>query len=1443
MMTVDTLVAKLRRLDVQLWLDGDHLRYKAPQKVLTPELLKDLATHKPDLVGFLQKIQTDSGPSRTHPIPRRPDVDLVPLSFSQQRLFFLNQLEPESSAYHIHTTFRLEGIFNIEAFQQAIATIVERHESLRTNFVMTDGVPFQVITPPRKSSALSLIDCSDVPKSDQAAKVHNLLSDGVNRPFNLSSDVMLRVTLIDLGNHEYVLQVVMHHIASDGWSLGVFFRELSMLYGAFSRGEASPLSELAIQYADFADWQRQQSLHSEDFQAKLHYWKQQLGDSTHVLELPTDYSRPAVQTYQGASLGQHLPKRLKVQLQQLGCQEEATLFMMLLTAFKLLCYRFTNQEKITIGSPIAGRNRAELEQLIGFFVSNLVLHTDLSGNPSCRELLRRVRQVALEAYTNQDIPFEKLLEELQPERDLSRTPLFQVWFNMLNLNEQRFNLLGLKVEPFSAVPLASKFDLTLYAGETEQGISIEWVYNSHLFDESTIKQMSSCFQTLLNNMAAYPDAKISTISLFKRQDYSRQLSSARFNPLSASPANSFSLDIESSISSCFEAQARQYADHIAIKTKHYEWTYQELNAQANKIARVVRRVQSGQAERIALLFAHEAPMIASILGTLKAGKSYIPLDPQFPVERLRYILQDAQATTILVNSQTLERVQPLADGAIEIINVDELENVDSSTSVGDQGTTVSPDAIAYILYTSGSTGRPKGVSQNHRNVLHFIRNQTHQLQIHSQDRLTLLPSYSSDAAVVDIFSALLNGATLYPFDIKVDGVVGLSRWLVEHQITIYHSTPTLYRHFLAQLPAKVGQAVAQFPTIRAVVLGGEECLPQDVALYKQAFAPECLFVNLYGSTESTVSLQHVLSHQTDMTLRFIPIGYPISDTEILLLDESGTETEIYGEIAIRSRHLGLGYWGKPELTQAVFLPDPDEGDRRIYRTGDMGRLRANGTIEFLGRKDFQIKLRGFRIELHEVEAALRQHPQVQKAVVIGREDVPGDKYLAAYVVPQPGQTPTTSDLRRTMLRSLPEYMTPSSFVFLEAIPLTPNGKINRRDLPAPDSEQRRGESEFIAPRTCVEGELCRIWRDLLKLEQVSTADNFFDLGGHSLLALRLFTEIEKTFGCNLPLVTLFQAPTIEALATLLRDSSGAVPADCSLIALQPNGRKPPLFLAPPAGSTVLSFGRLVRHLKPDQPVYGLEPLGMDGKQFPHIRVEDMATYYIEEIQKFQPQGPYYLAGRCFGGIVAFEMAQQLLEKGQTVAMLALLDTETPPNYSRGDLNAKVVVPRPRKYLGYYLARIASGHYLQRLTNSLKRGRLTYPRVKEKLARFLTAKISAICLSILDRAEHKDSTMMVLQERLFAKCPKLLTLAAHRKARQDYLGKVYPGKIIFLENSHPEGHLKKRWAELTAGGLERHIVAGNHRSMITEPENAKDVAKHLSICLETARSEIANMNKC
>ncbi len=1031
---------------------------------------------------------------------------IFPVSFAQQRLWFLEQLAPGNPFYNVPATVRLCGSLNIVALEQTFNEIVRRHEALRTTFQQIGEQLVQALLP-RLNIPLPIIDLQPLPEGERELEARRFAAQEAQQPFNLAQGPLLRVLLLQLGPTEHVLVLTMHHIVSDGWSIGVLLRELGILYAAFVKQQPSPLAELPIQYADFAQWQRQW-LQGEVLNTQLTYWQQQLSNLP-VLELPTDRSRPAVQSYRGATQYLELPRTLSQALEVMSQAEGVTLFMTLLAAFQTLLYRYTGQTDIVVGSPIANRNRREIEGLIGFFVNSLVLRTDLSGNPSFRELLSRVREVVLGAYAHQDLPFEKLVEELQPERNLSHMPLFQVMFALQSAPTAALDFVGLNLKFSEVENKTSKFDLTLSIENTEQGLKGSFEYNTDLFDSATITRMLAYFQTLLEGIAIAPEQQIAALPLLTAAE--KQLLIAWNNTQADYPQ-------DKCVHQLWEAQVNRSPDAIAIASANQQLTYQQLNHRANQLAHFLQKLNVGP-EVLVCICLERVEMIVGLLAILKAGGAYLPLDPSYPEERLNSIIEDAQVPILL----TQQRFEHLGQQA-QVICLDKDWEAIAEQSQENPTSSVTAENLAYTIYTSGSTGKPKGVQVEHNSLLNLIFWHQKAFEVSFLDRTTQIANCAFDAFGWEIWPYLTAGASVhFPDQEILTSPEQLRDWLVSEAITLsFLPTPLAERILSCDWPKNTA--------LRSLLTGGDKL---------HQYPPACLpfkVVNNYGPTENTVVTTSGLVVQA----AGVPtIGQPIANTQVYLLDAQLQPVPIgaRGELYISGDGLARGYLNRPDLTAESFIPHPfsSKPGTRIYRTGDLARYRSDGQIEFLGRMDEQVKIRGFRIELREIEWAMSQHPLVKERVVVVREDVPGDKQLVAYIVPHPQSASlvNTHDIRSVLRgflkEKLPEYMIPSTFVVLEALPLTPNGKVDRR-VKALELLKPELVKVDVTPQTPIEELLVKIWAEVLGLKQVGVHDNFFELGGHSLLATQLASRIRDAFQVDVPVRILFEAPTAAGIA-------------------------------------------------------------------------------------------------------------------------------------------------------------------------------------------------------------------------------------------------------------------------------------------------------------------------
>ncbi|MBW4660753.1 MAG: amino acid adenylation domain-containing protein [Drouetiella hepatica Uher 2000/2452] len=1045
-------------------------------------------------------------------IERHVTGGTIPLSFAQQRLWFLAQLEPENPFYNLSTAASLQGSLNYPALEQTFTEILRRHEALRTKVTVVEGQPIAIVTP-ATALPLPVIDLSALPQSQQETEVKKYISIEGQQPFDLNRDLLLRVKLLRLEAGDHILLLTMHHSAADGWSIGVLVNEVSALYKAFCQQQPSPLPELPIQYGDFAIWQRQW-LQGAVLDAQMGYWRQQLADAPTQLQLPTDRPRPAIQSYRGTTHSFRLSLELLRSLHHLSQQARCTLFMTLLAAFNVLLGRYSNSEDIVVGTPIANRHRTEVEGLIGCFVNTLVLRTDLSNNPTVLELLEQVRDMALDAYAHQDLPFEQLVEVLQPQRSLSHTPLFQVMFVLQNAPIPNVELPGLQVRTIETDRGTAQFDLMLLLEETTEGLVGTIEYNTDLFELDTIARMVGHYQTLLKAMAANLDRPISDLPLLtsvEQQQFSQWNQAQTDYPQTLC------------IHQLFEAQVQRTPNAIAVIFEDQQLTYQELNIQANQLAHDLRTVGVKPEDWVGICCDRSIEMLIGVLGILKAGGAYVPLDPTYPIERLEWMLQDAQVSLLLTQEHLRDRLPDQVQ--FPLICVDRYGHSGSTAAAEtilmppDSG--VTPDSLAYVIYTSGSTGTPKGVQIEHRSVVNLLHVVCQQLGVTAADTLLAVTPLSFDVAVSELFLPLAVGAKLVLASraVAADGIQLLAL-LQRCQATVLHPTPATWRLLLA---------AGWQPTPNLKMISTGEALPPSLA--HQLLCKGGELWNLYGPTETTIWATGCQIQSAELP---IAIGRPLANLQAYILDRHlhPVPIGVPGELYIGGVGLARGYLNRPELTAERFIPHPfsDRPGARLYKTGDLARFLADGQIECLGRIDHQVKLRGFRIELGEIEAVLNQ--QVRESVVVIQTDPAGEPCLVAYVVLQSEPFGATRDLRRFLQDKLPDYMVPVAFVPLEALPLNSNGKVDRALLPQwemPRSGSDSG-SDVVSPRTATEVTLSTLWAEVLGLEAISIHDNFFELGGHSLLVTRVISRLRAAFEVELPLRSLFEKPTVAELA-------------------------------------------------------------------------------------------------------------------------------------------------------------------------------------------------------------------------------------------------------------------------------------------------------------------------
>ncbi len=1041
------------------------------------------------------------------------EVFVFPASFGQQRLWFLDRLFPNSSCYNVVNVLRLKGLLDLAALEKSFNEIICRHEVLRTNFDTVDGKPVQLVLPNLRIS-IPLIDLQPLPAREAAAREEIAVFG--EKPFNLEQGALLRVKLWQLEGEEYILAIALHHIIFDEWSSALLIRELGLLYTAFCAGKPSPLEEVTIQYADFAHWQREY-LQGEVLERQLTYWKAQL-QNLPVLEIAPH--RPLQHSYQGATKLLELPQDLVQKIASVSQQEGVTLYMTLLAAFQALLYRYTGQTDIAVGSPIANRNRRELEDAIGFFANSLVIRTDLSNNPSFKELLARVKQVAIDAYAHQDLPFEKLVEQLHPERSLNQNPLFQVVFALQNAPMEQLELPGLTLAPFKEIETTTaRFDLEFYLWECGEDFRSLWgdkwqqsaglrgvlVYNTALFDGDAIALLLQHFQILLTGAVENISTKLADLPLLSVGEKEQIL--GEWNQTQRNYQKHLS------IQQLFENRVNNNPNAIALNYKNSQVTYQQLNNGSNQLARYLQKLGVGKDSLVGICLESSPVTIAVMLGILKAGGAYVPLDPDYPIERLQFMVEDTGLNAIVTQSSFTHL---FFNTQIVCLDKDwQKVALQSDENLPCQSTAAT---LAYIVYTSGSTGIPKGVAVTHQAVNRLIN--SNYITWKGGDKVAQCANISFDAATFEIWGALLNGLQLVGIEREtLLSPPDFAQTLQQQEIDILFLTTALFNQIAREIPTA-------FKCLKYLLFGGESV---DVKSVQAVFnyKPEHL-LHVYGPTENTTfTTWYEVENVTEV--KTIPIGKAIANTQIYLLDNylNPVPVGVSGEIYIGGDGLARGYFNRPQLTDEQFIAHPWQKLGRLYKTGDFARYLPDGNLEFIGRKDDLVKLRGFRIELGEVETVLNQHPQVRESVVVVKKDS-----LVAYVVTQENLKLKSSQLKEFLQTKLPTYSIPAVFVFLDKLPLTLNGKVDRRALPTPDFTQNISNK---TPRNSIEAQLLQLWDGLLGVK-AGIGDNFFELGGHSLLATQLVSRIRESFGVQVPLKRVFETPTIAGLAEYITSS-------------------------------------------------------------------------------------------------------------------------------------------------------------------------------------------------------------------------------------------------------------------------------------------------------------------
>jgi amino acid adenylation domain-containing protein len=1429
-----------------------------------------------------------------------PRVDLsapVPASFAQQRLWFLHQLAPDDPAYNWPASVRCTGPLQPARLQHSLTLLIARHAILRTTFAMIDNQLMQIIAPPHSENiglSLPVVSLEQLTPDAQEAEVQRRVQEAARQPFDLSSGPLLRAQVLRLSPSEHVLVLFFHHIIADGWSAGILLRDTLTLYQALAAGDdpATALPALPIQYADYALWQRQM-LQGESRARLLRYWQQQLGGvpmpeghppgtrPLPQLELPTDYPRPTQHSSDGRTAHFDISPATITALRQLVAAHDATLFMGLLALWGALLHRTTGQPDLLIGTPIAGRTRPEVAHLIGFFTNTLVLRLDLSGTPTFRELLTRVRQVCLGAYDHQELPLEQIVEALPVARRGTDNPLFQVFYALDNTPELRFETAELRLEPVAFTSTTVQFDLVLTFRETAAAVSGSLSYRADLFAPDTIARLIGHLRTLLDAAVADPDRSLAVAPMLTAAE--RQQILVQWNRSEAEYPH------EAAIHQLIEEQAARTPHAIAVRHDKQTLTYAALNAQANQLARYLRAQGVSAETRVGIAIEPSVEAIVAMLAILKAGGAYVPLDPAYPAERLRRLFADSQIALVLTQDRLVER---LPDTGVTAFCMDRDWSQVLSYPTTDLAVTISPDQLAYMIYTSGSTGMPKGVLLSHRGVINNLVWRQNTWPLAAADRVLLNYSLSFDPSVWSIFWPLSAGATLVLVrsEVRYDSAA-LVRVIAAQQITVLGASPSQHAVLLED------PGIAACTQLRYVVAGGEQLSGNlQQRFFSRLAATLC---NCYGPTEATIDATFWICPREDAP-QAAPIGRPLPNVQIYVLDQHMEPLPIggAGELYIGGVGLARGYHNRPDLTAEKFIPNPfGTPGGRLYKTGDLARYRADGALEFLGRIDQQVKLRGYRIELGEIETALRQHPAVRDAAVIAREET-GDMRLVAYVVEnneprtensdgaedgslfqEHGQSHRCSpqDLRAFLKDRLPEYMVPSAFVLLKALPLNPNGKLDRAALPAVEAESVQ-DREYVAPETALEVLLVRIWEAILQVHPIGVTDDFFERGGHSLLAVRLLAQIEKQLGQTLSLPIIFAQPTIRRLAAalsdfgwpgVLRQADHLPEIKTPLVAIQPEGSNPPFFLAAPLGGVLPSnilagLLELMPYLGADQPYYGLQVPGVAQElhfyldlndPFNPAQIEKIAQQFkpdaeiiaasaarcIAAMGEVDPDGPYFIGGFCTGSILAFEIACQLQQQGKSVALLTLIDpppvaTDLQPRpigeASPADASQLAAIldsfkhPDPAQ-VAWFIARDLANERLSEQSEAMDlEGMIAaFRRLDpEQWWEYGAAALKQAIKSDVDAQELRRLFMIA----------QINTLSLSYTLRS-YIPPSYPDGIIIIQSEQLSDEAATRrmeWQQLSSQAIAHHQVPGDHSTLFLQP-NIQVLVRRLRECIAEA----------
>ena len=1347
-----------------------------------------------------------TGVAQRSGITRRTVDSPCPLSYAQELLWLLSQVFDDGIAYNSPGAYHLEGPLDLDLLKRSFDALVQRHEILRTTYSVIDGRPMQIIHPTAELD-LNVVDLRGHAPDELESESQRILKEESRFAFDLVTGPVIRPTVIRLTDNENILMTNMHHVATDGYSRAALYRDLTEFYECFAAERVPDLPVLTVQYADYAIWQREW-LDGGIADRQLEYWKRKLARSPSRLDLPTDFGRPPVRSWVGNNMSVMLDIETREGLRATGRKGDSTLFVALLATFASLLGRYAGQDDVVVGTPFAGRNRTELESMVGYFINPLALRIDLSGDPTFTELVRRVRETTLEGFAHADVPYETVVRATNPQRDLSQTPVFQAMIVLHNpawqTRRPKFEPAGLRATEITHEKGWSKFDVLLGMSERMAGLNTTWEYSTELFTPATVQRMTEHFRTLAESAGANPDRPLSRLPMLTEGE--------RAKVVVAWSGRSEPLPQRDSIKDLFEEQVARTPDATAVVFGADRLTFAALNARANRIAWRLRELGVGPGSLVGILMEKSLDLVPAVLGVVKSGGAYIPIDPAYPRERIEFMVTDANPGVLLTHAKHTDDM-PRSQATAFVLDTDTaLDGMPDD----DPPPVAGGDDLAYIIYTSGSTGQPKGAMIANRSLVsaYFAYERAYrlrELRAHLQ-----MASFSFDVFTGDLIRSLLAGAKLVlcPIDVVVDPAA-LYELMGRERIDAAEFVPATASLLFEHLEREG----ARLDFMRLVVVSSEAWRNEKYAFFKRFCGLRTRLINSYGLTEATID-STFFEPPPDADLppgRFVPIGRPLENSRIFVLD-SALEPQpigVPGELCVGGVAVARGYLNRPELTAERFVPDPfsEDPDGLLYRTGDRVRWLADGTIDFLGRIDRQIKIRGFRIEPGEIESVLERHPRVHGAAVVDRTDPRGEVRLVAYLETSERSEELT-DVRAFLSEQVPNYMVPSAFVAVAELPLTPNGKVDRDALADPEWGNVTVRDEFVEPRTDTERALAAIWCEILGLERVGVSDDFFDVGGHSLMAVRLFTAIERKLGARLPLSSVFETSTIEGLAQMIDGHHAGETRKWPLVVELRRGGDagPPLFLTAWAGGEVLPYRELVGSIEADRTVYGLMAPGVDRASNPLSSVESLAAYYVERVREVQPSGPYCVGGYCFSGLIAYEMARILIDEGETVTSVVMIDSYPFREMVRP---GRIELERA-KFQAFKSADMAGKvAWLRRRVNGLRsRGRnLVYARRGPILYEQLAAR------GLAGRIPRR---------------PWNLVLIASNLARRNYRPTPLDVRIDFFRAQTAPDAQPTPWEHLAGGGVVLHQVVStgiDHAGMMHEP-HVSVLADQLSRALST-----------